>query len=169
MADACNCRARRYRMLFNVPSSMCHLHCAIFIVPSSLCHLHYAIIIMSWVISPLVVGGAAVLPIAFTGCVIDKVIFELVSSLARRVGSPWRPGLEIGAFRRVKQSAKQFKGKVRSGKPEVKSLMSKKAKALLAATFGWPEDVGKREFSGIRLSPATSFASTRLAATGIIT
>jgi hypothetical protein len=125
---------------------------------------------MSWVISPLVIGGAAVLAIAFTDCVIDKVIFELVSSLARRVGSPWRPGLEIGAFRRVKQGAKQFKGKVRSGKPDVKKGRKFDAtKALLDATFGWSEDVGKREFSGIRLSPATSFASIRLAATSIIT
>jgi hypothetical protein len=69
----------------------------------------------------LVVGGAAVLAIAFTDCVIDKVIFELASSLARRVGSPWRPGLEIEAFRRVKQSAKQLRGKVKSGKPEVET------------------------------------------------
>jgi hypothetical protein len=30
---------------FNMPSSLCHLHCAIFIVPSSLCHLHCAIVI----------------------------------------------------------------------------------------------------------------------------
>ena len=52
------------------------------------------------------------LAVAFMDCVIDKVTFEVVSSLARRVGSPWRLGLEIGAFRRVKQSAKQFEGKV---------------------------------------------------------
>jgi hypothetical protein len=56
--------------------------------------------------------GRCWLAVAFMDCVIDKVTFEVVSSLARRVGSPWRPGLEIGAFRRVKQSAKQFEGKV---------------------------------------------------------
>jgi hypothetical protein len=40
---------------------------------------------------------------------------------------------------------------------------------LLAATFCWSEDVGKREFSGkIRPYLATSFASTSLAATGIV-
>ena len=44
---------------------------------------------------------------ALTDSVIDKVIFEFVSSLARG-------GLEIGAVRRVKQSAKQFEGKARS-------------------------------------------------------
>jgi len=51
--------------------------------------------------------------------VIDKVIFEFVSNLARRADSPWRPGLEIEAVRHFKQSAKQFEGIAGSAKPEV--------------------------------------------------
>ena len=52
-------------------------------------------------------------------CVIEKVIFKFVSNLARGTDSPWRPGLEIEAVGRFKQSAKQFEGKAKSEKPEV--------------------------------------------------
>jgi hypothetical protein len=44
MADACRRRARRYRTLFDVLSSLCHLHHAILIVPSPLRRRY-----MSWV------------------------------------------------------------------------------------------------------------------------
>jgi hypothetical protein len=55
-------------------------------------------------------------------CLVSAANFSTTrpSSLARGAGSPWRPGLEIGAVCRVKQSAKQFKGKARSEKQDVK-------------------------------------------------
>jgi hypothetical protein len=70
MADACHRHARRYRTLFIVPSSLCHLHYAMFIVPCSLCHVHYAIFITPslYVVGSIAFGrrGAAVLAIVAT-------------------------------------------------------------------------------------------------------
>lgn len=36
VADACHCRARRYRTFFNVPASMCHLNIPLFYVVGSI-------------------------------------------------------------------------------------------------------------------------------------
>jgi hypothetical protein len=54
---------------------------------------------------------------------------------------------EIEAVRCFKQSVKQFEGKTRNKKPEVKSLILEKPKVLillLVVTFGWSENIRKQ-------------------------
>jgi hypothetical protein len=105
MADVCYRRACCYRMLFDVPSSLCYLHCTIFITPSlyvigsiafgrrGCCCARYCCHIATiWTAINVLARSSqsgVLIPCSFQhSCsryrlVIIKVIFEFVSNLTR--------------------------------------------------------------------------------------